>query len=193
MDKEKVIAFFDSLAEKWDGMQVRNEHILEAVLDFAGVFKGAEVLDVACGTGVLFPDYFKRGVKSITGIDISPGMLALAGEKFPDAKLICADAEEYDFEESYDVIMIYNAFPHFSNPERLFENLTRALKEGGRLTVAHGISRQEVEKCHSSVREGVSSALPCAEKTAEIMSPFLDTDVIVSDERMYVVSGVKKK
>ena len=52
MDKEKVIAFFDSLAEKWDGMQVRNEHILEAVLDFAGVFKGAEVLDVACGMAV---------------------------------------------------------------------------------------------------------------------------------------------
>lgn len=31
------------------------------------------LLDVACGTGVLFPDYLARGA-SVTGIDISPEM-----------------------------------------------------------------------------------------------------------------------
>lgn len=50
-----------------------------------------DVLDVACGTGVLFPDNLKRCVESVTGIDISPEMARLAAEKFPQVQVICGD------------------------------------------------------------------------------------------------------
>ena len=79
IDKREVIAFFDRCAPAWDAGMVRHEPVIEAILDNAGVGSGMRVLDVACGTGVLFPDYLARGA-SVTGIDISPEMARIAAE-----------------------------------------------------------------------------------------------------------------
>lgn len=192
MDKNKIVTFFDARAEVWDSMQVRNEGVIESILDFGCVREGADVLDVACGTGVLFPDYISRGVSSVTGIDFSEKMLHIAKEKFPQIRLICSDAETYDFKEKYDVVMIYNAFPHFTRPEKLIENLSKALKKGGRLTVAHGISEKALAKCHSGAAENVSLPLPSKEKLGEMMSEYFIVDIMISDEEKYIVSGIKK-
>lgn len=192
MDKKDVIEFFDRLAPHWDNDQLHNEEVISFILKKGGVTKGKRILDVACGTGVLFPDYIYLGAQ-VTGIDISPEMVKIAKEKFPQAEVICGDAETYSFEKQFDAVMIYNAFPHFTNPEMLFENMSKALKSGGRLTVAHGISEEELEKCHSGCAEAVSLPLPKKEKLAEIMSEFFSVDVMISDENMYMVSGVKRK
>ena len=192
MDKKEVVAFFDALAGSWDTNQVRNEEVIGLILDLGGVCEGADVLDVACGTGVLFPDYLKKGVSSVTGIDISAEMLRIAKEKFPEVSLICGDAESFAFDGEYDAVMIYNAFPHFASPLKLFENLSRVLKSGGRLTVAHSMSEKELEKCHSGIAKNVSLPLPSKERLAEMMNSYVQTDVLISDEKMYMVSGVKK-
>ena len=191
MDKKEVIAFFDTLASSWDDMQVRNEEVIDFILTKGAVTKGADVLDIACGTGVLFPDYIEREVSSVTGIDISDEMLKVAKDKFPQVRLICDDAETYDFQDKYDVIMIYNAFPHFPNPENLLLNLSKTLKDGGRLTVAHGISEKELAKCHSGSARNVSLPLPSKEKLASMMSASLKVDVMISDDEKYMVSGIK--
>ena len=191
MNKNQVASFFDAMAKNWDSNQVRDEDIISFILDKGGIVKGRKVLDIACGTGVLFPDYIKRGAE-VTGVDISPEMVRLAKDKFPCVEVIVADAEEYSFEKIYDAVMIYNAFPHFPNPERLLENLSLALKDGSRLTVAHGISEKELEKCHSTVAKDVSLPLPSKEKLGEIMSEFFIVDVMISDEEKYIVSGIKK-
>ena len=51
------------------------------------------VLDVGCGTGARFPDYLCRGASSVTGVDLSPGMITQAEKKFrqPEIHLIRAD------------------------------------------------------------------------------------------------------
>ncbi len=191
MNKNQVIAFFDAMAQGWDSNQEHNENAVSYILDKGGITKGKKVLDIACGTGVLFTDYIKRE-SEVTGVDISPEMVRLAKDKFPYIEVIIADAEEYSFGENYDAVMIYNAFPHFPNPERLLENLSLALKDGGRLTVAHGISEKELEKCHSTVAKDVSLPLPSKEKLGAMMSKFFEVDVLISDEEKYIVSGVKK-
>ena len=191
MDKKEVISFFDRLASGWDSTNVRNEEVIAQIISDGGVRHGARVLDVACGTGVLFHDYMKHGAE-IVGIDISENMVKLAREKFPEASVICGDAAEFSFEKSFDVIMIYNAFPHFPEPERLIENLSKYLAPEGRLTVAHGISEKELAECHSGSAKNVSVPLVKKEVLAEIMKPWLNVDVLISDERMYMVSGVKK-
>lgn len=192
MDKKQIIAFFDKRASEWDDMQLRNEKVINFILDKGAVTKGADVLDVACGTGVLFADYLERDVASVTGIDISDEMLKVAKEKFPQIRLICDDAETYAFKDKYDVVMIYNAFPHFPSPEQLLINLSKALNDGGRLTVAHGISEEELEKCHSAAAKDVSLPLPSKEKLADMMSANFEVDVMISDEEKYIVSGVKR-
>ncbi len=192
MNKKEITAFFDERAASWDAEQVRNDAVIDIILSKGNIRKGAKVLDVASGTGVLFDDYLSRGVTDLTGIDISTKMLEVAGGKHPSVKLICADAESYPFAEKYDCIMIYNAFPHFTDPDALFCNLSSVLNEKGRLTVAHGMSMQELEKCHSGAAKRISVPLPEKEKLAELMSPYLNVDVMISDSNMYMVSGTKK-
>ena len=191
MKKSDIIAFFDSRAQFWDAEMIKSDEIIETILDNVKASAGMNVLDVACGTGILFKDYLNRGAV-VTGVDISSGMLRVAKEKFPDIELICADAEEYVFEKKYDSVMIYNAFPHFPCPQKLIRNLAEALKAKGRLTVAHGLSEKELEKCHSTVAKDVSLPLPSKEKLCEIMSELFDVDVMISDEEKYTVSGLKK-
>lgn len=191
MNKKEIIDFFDTLAPNWDNTNVRNEEVIAEILFKGGVRKGVKVLDVACGTGVLFPDY-KKSDADIVGIDISENMVKIAREKFPDIKVICGDATGFAFEDKFDVVMIYNAFPHFMEPEKLIENIADALKPSGRFTIAHGISEKELEKCHSGSAKNVSVPLVKKEVLAQMLSPYFDVDVLISDERMYMVSGVKK-
>ena len=69
---------------------MRNEAVIGQILDNAGIRPGVSVLDVACGTGVLIPDYLKRGAAQITAIDIAPEMVRIAREKIPAGERNCA-------------------------------------------------------------------------------------------------------
>lgn len=191
MKKQDIISFFDECAPRWDNDLMRNDEVINNILDNSGIGKGVRVLDVACGTGVLFPDYIKRGA-AVTAVDISPEMVKIAKSKFPDINIICGDVEETSFAEKFDVIMVYNAFPHFPNPQRLVERLSTLLVEEGKLSVAHGMSREALLKHHSGKAKEVSLELPEAQKLAKIFEPYFKVDVIISDNEMYQVSGIIK-
>lgn len=192
MNKTDVITFFDRCAPLWDVKMVRNEAVITEILDRAGIKAGLDVLDVACGTGVLFPDYLKRGLKSLTAIDISPEMVKAAKSRYPDVHVICGDVETYAFSQKFDAVMIYNAFPHFQDPERLIRIIAGVLVPGGRLSVAHGMSRAALLKHHSGPASLVSRELPDTPMLKEMMSAYFDVDVAISNDNMYQVSGIKK-
>ena len=194
IDKREVIAFFDRCAPAWDAGMVRHEPVIEAILDNAGVGSGMRVLDVACGTGVLFPDYLARGA-SVTGIDISPEMARIAAEKFagePRVQVLCGDVEKAVFSQPFDVVMVYNAFPHFPDPARLIARLAGLVKPGGRLSVAHGMSRAAIDSHHSGAAHRVSNGLMHEDALRALLAPYCDVDVCVSDARMYQVAGTKR-
>ena len=192
MEQQEVIRFFDRCAPSWDVGLVRNEAVISAILDNAGVKAGVDVLDVACGTGVLFSDYLQRGVASLTAIDISPEMVKLARQKYPKVCVLCGDVEQTVFDQCFDVIMIYNAFPHFPDPARLIGRLARWVKPGGRLSVAHGMSREKLLHHHSGTASRVSVDLLEENELAALFAPYFDVDTVISDERMYQVAGRKR-
>ena len=192
MEKKDIAAFFDSCAPWWDADMVRKEDIIAAILDHGGIRPGVDVLDVACGTGVLFPDYLKRGVSSLTAIDISPELVKIAQSTFPEVTVLCADVEEAVFHKQFDCVMVYNAFPHFPDPAKLVKRLAELTKTGGRLSVAHSMSRAELTAHHEGRASKVSIELLHEKELVAIFSPFFDVDVVISDDRMYQVSGIKK-
>ena len=139
IDKRDVQAFFDRLAPDWDAGMVRNEAVIARILDNAGVCEGCTVLDVACGTGVLFGDYVKRGTARVTAVDLSPEMAARAAEKAAGTQItvVCGDVEDSAAVRDsgpYDVVMVYNAFPHFPDPAGLIRTLAGLVHPGGRLS-----------------------------------------------------------
>ena len=192
MDQIAVIDFFNRCAPMWDAEMIRNEDAIRTILDNGGIRDGIDVLDVACGTGVLFPDYASRGVASVTGIDIAPEMARRAQEKFPDAEVICGDVEAYPFDRQFDAVMVYNAFPHFPEPERLIGRLAALTKPGGRLSVAHGMSRAMLAHHHSGAASKVSIDLMDEHDLAALFASWFDVDVMISDDRMYQVAGTRR-
>ena len=55
IETKDVIAFFDRLAGCWDKSIIRNDDVINKILDNAGAREGKYILDVASGTGVLIP------------------------------------------------------------------------------------------------------------------------------------------
>ena len=195
MEKKDVIEFFDRCAPSWDAEMIKSDAKIGKILDNAEVGEGMDILDVACGTGVMFDYYLQRGVASVTGIDISPEMAKIAAAKFeaePKVQVICGDVEEYKFDRKFDRIVVYNAFPHFPYPKRLIKILAGLLKEDGRLTVAHGQSREAIDGHHSGSASKVSNGLMSAENLKRIFDAHFEVEVVVSNRHMYQVSGVKR-
>ena len=195
MNKQDVIEFFDRCAPFWDADMIKNDVIIGKILDNAEVGAGMDILDVACGTGVMFDYYLDRKVASVTGIDISPKMAQIAAQKYANnaaIEVICGDVEEYAFSRKFDRIVVYNAFPHFPYPKRLIKILANLLKEDGRLTVAHGMSREAIDGHHSGSASKVSNGLMSAENLKRIFDAHFDVEVVISNNHMYQVSGVKR-
>ena len=192
MNKQAVISFFDRLAPQWDADMIRNDDIISKILDGAQVAPGKDVLDVACGTGVLFPDYLARNVGSLTAVDISPEMAKIAESKYPGrVEVLCGDVETLDFGKKFDCIVVYNAFPHFPEPEQLIRTLSGLLKAGGTLTVAHGMSRAAIDHHHEGSASHVSIGLMSEHALAAMFRKYLTLTVKISDDRMYQVTGMK--
>lgn len=194
MDKKDVIEFFDRLAPSWDADMIKDDAIIGEILKNARISAGQTVLDVACGTGVMFDYYLDLGVDSILGIDISPEMAKIAAEKFKDqsrVRVVCGDVTEFDFAARFDRIMVYNAFPHFPDPDLLIKTLASLLNEGGTLTVAHGASRETIDGHHKGAASKVSCGLMSADDLAEIFGKYLTVCAKISDDKMYQVSACK--
>ena len=194
IETKEVIEFFDRLASGWDAETLRSDEIINTILDNAAVTGGKDILDVACGTGVLTPDYLKRNVASVTGIDISPKMAEIARAKFLQERvtILCGDVETTAFDRQFDCIVVYNAFPHFPDPERLIRTLSGLLKPDGTLTVAHGMSREKIDAHHHGTASHVSNGLISADDLAAIFGKHLTVTTVISDERMYQVVGIKR-
>ena len=194
INKTDIIDFFDRCAPTWDAEIIRSDEKLNTILDNAGVRSGSHVLDVACGTGVLMPDYLRRGVASVTGIDISPEMIKIAKQKFTqdNIRFVCGDVETADVGSGFDTIVVYNAFPHFPDQERLIAHLATLLAPDGILTVAHGASRETIDAHHHGSASKVSIGLMPAEELAAMFAKYLEVTTVISTDKMYQIAGRRR-
>lgn len=96
---------------------------------------GSRILDVGCGAGVPVVKELADNF-SVTGIDISASMIAMASETVPSATFIRADIMETGFPAAYfDAIVSYYAIFHIPRQEHreLLRRFARWLRPGGLL------------------------------------------------------------
>ena len=190
IDTTQVKSFFDRLAPTWDSTREANTAAIRRILDAADIVPGVTVLDVACGTGVLFPFYLERQARHITGVDLSEEMIRVAAGKFQDERvtLLAQDVEQLP-PGQYDRIVIFNAFPHFPDPRRLLSALAGHLGPGGRLTIAHDRSRHAINGHHQQQASQVSLGLPPAEEVAQLFPEGFHVDTLADSDELYIVSA----
>lgn len=109
------------------------------VADAARLGPGDRVLDVACGTGAVASEALRRvGPEGqVAGLDLSPGMLAVARRKLPDLDLRQGRAEELPFDdEAFDAVTCQFGLMFFEGRAAALRDMGRVLRPGGRLSVA---------------------------------------------------------
>lgn len=101
----------------------------------AGVTRGAQVLDVGCGTGVAAITAARQGAR-VTGVDLTPQLLSRARENSATA-LVDVDWREADVEElpfgndQFDIVLSQFAHMFAPRPEVAIREMLRVLKPGG--------------------------------------------------------------
>jgi demethylmenaquinone methyltransferase / 2-methoxy-6-polyprenyl-1,4-benzoquinol methylase len=94
--------------------------------------RGGHVLDVATGTGLVAARLLRRGF-AVTGVDLSPEMLAVARRRFDDSvELINASAEVLPLGSgSFDHLTFTYLLRYVPDPRATLAELARVVRPGG--------------------------------------------------------------
>jgi ubiquinone/menaquinone biosynthesis C-methylase UbiE len=113
----------------------------EELIARASLRSGERVLDVACGTGVVTRlAKEKVGSGPVTGLDLTPGMLAVARSVTPGEMAITwqeGNAESLPFpDNSFDVVLCGLSLQLMPNRVTALREMKRVLDSGGRLLLS---------------------------------------------------------
>jgi len=131
-----MMAVYDLLAPHYDA--VTGDSAAEAAFIHGLIERrhpqAATLLDLACGTGSITARL--AGAYQVSGLDISPGMLALAREKLPGGtRLYLADMTSFRLDASFDVIVCaYQGLNHLLSLaawQSCFDRACQHLNRGG--------------------------------------------------------------
>ncbi len=147
--KEKVQQMFDNIAPTYDRLnhlmsmnvdKLWRRHALKEIVDGTP----QRILDVACGTGDSTISIARAAAEgtTVTGADISEGMMALVMEKAEKAgvgdriDLQVADGENLPYGEgTFDRVTCAFGIRNFEHKEKALQEFLRVLRPGGRAVI----------------------------------------------------------
>jgi demethylmenaquinone methyltransferase/2-methoxy-6-polyprenyl-1,4-benzoquinol methylase len=93
---------------------------------------GSRVLDVATGTGAVAAELLRHGC-TVVGLDQSPGMLSVAGERLGDrVELLEGNAESLPFEDAaFDALTFTYLLRYVDEPGAVLRELARVVRPAG--------------------------------------------------------------
>jgi SAM-dependent methyltransferase len=130
-----------------------NRPLFEAILDATRTGPGTRLLDAGCGTGLLLTLARARGA-TVTGLDVTPGLLDVAAARLPTAGLWLADICSLPFGDGeFDVVTGVNAFQFAADPPAALAEAARVVRPGGLVAVGTfaGPDRAESTAVHEAM------------------------------------------
>lgn len=143
--KRRTMRRYDLTAHIYD-MRYAEEQAakIEAALKSVSIGKKCFILDVGCGTGLLF-NFVANKAEIVIGLDISRKTLLQAkkrSRKFVNAHLIWADADNLPFRNSvFSHIFAVTLIQNMPNPVKTLDEVKRVAKENAVIVVT-GLKRK---------------------------------------------------
>jgi ubiquinone/menaquinone biosynthesis C-methylase UbiE len=141
---ERTRKLWDRYAARYDREITRTERLLfPGGREWACGQAAGDVLEVAVGTGRNLP-YYPAGVR-LTGIDLSPGMLAVARDRArgldiePDLRAGNAQALEFAG-AAFDTVMCTISLCNIPDHQAAIAEMYRVLRPGGRLVLVDHVA-----------------------------------------------------
>jgi SAM-dependent methyltransferase len=108
-----------------------NHYLFERVLGRLDVRSDTRLLDVGCSSGYALRMAAALGA-TVTGLDITPELLAIARERVPGAELVEASMDALPFaDKRFDAVAAFNALQFADDPDRAAREAARVTRPGG--------------------------------------------------------------
>ena len=189
--------YFNRLASEWDDRMTDDPEFRQHLIQF-GVSPGDYVLDIGAGTG--------RMTKHLIGLvgdeglviaeDIAEAMLLEGKRRLGNntQHWLCDDVKALAIkDETFDKVLCFSAFPHFTHPKKALAEMHRVLRHGGKLLILHTASSLQLNEFHASL-----DGIVCHDRlpAAETMVPMLRQtgfrpERILDQENLYWVEAEK--
>lgn len=100
--------------------------------------KDKRVLDIACGVGYGSQILRRAGATNVVGVDLSPEGIEYAKQRYQTSgiEFVCADAEQFQSSEQFDVVVSFETIEHLPHPTKFLENIRSLLIPGGDLILS---------------------------------------------------------
>ena len=191
MNNENIRDFFNKVATNY----VHDDSIaIEELLDSLNLSKFPRILDLGCGKGIISDRLLQRNSGEVIAIDLSDKMIEFAKQKNRQSKVKFINADFYDFasEKPFDMIICFDAFPHFLDVDSYVKKAASLLKTGGELIIAHDIGREELNSHHHAHAMGVSRMLKEPIDEAKTIEKLFDV-VLANEGTNYYHIFLKKR
>lgn len=192
--QEQTINFFNKLAPQWDTMVKKDQEKINTLFNLIQLKENSKVLDIGTGTGILLPEILKTNPRELVAIDISDEMIKVAQNKEENngTKFIVGDFCEFE-DSGYDLLICYQAYPHFEDKAKFIKNLSNCLIPGGRFVIFHPDSKEIINNRHKGEEVSkLSDSLHCAYDEANRFAKFFNIDMLLDTDDFYMISGTKK-
>lgn len=171
----------------------RDDELIELLVEMSRVGTGDQVLDVACGPGIIACALATRA-EHVTGIDLTPAMLAQARELQRDrgssnltwreggaTALPFADA-------SFDCVVTRFSFHHFVDPSAVLREMVRTCRPGGAVLVCDVSPRAETCAAYDAMEKFRDPSHTMVVTESELEQMGRDQGLILREKRRYDLS-----
>jgi SAM-dependent methyltransferase len=129
-----ILDYYNKAAKNWPKYRKSKSYYWNSVTRYCNYFipVNHRVLEIGCATGELLAGL---DATDKTGIDFSPGMVALARKQFPDIKFEIMQAEGLHLKGPYDTIIMSNLVGVLPDLETALEQLNKIVHPGSRIII----------------------------------------------------------